>query len=985
MNEKSSDGLLQGYARLQESLVDFLTLTETTLKDFFEKSGNRLQSIQNRNRQTKSIESLAKKLETIRVSRLEDIHDLVALRFLFYLENELTRGLNDLHWNLKELGFEKVDYYERRSDDGFNAHFLILRLDRKHGHYERFKDFKIEVQFTTVLEHTWNEIQHQTIYKQEAELSAYDLESFSHLKKKFGEVMRDHLKKALKTLEYLDSSAKKLIKARQIFQEDNLREIDAATDLNQLYFSIDALHDALTENGLKVPPGYDLLGLMERTIKRSPELMVQPFLVSGSELEGKESTDVIKKCLEIVKYCRYIDPIRLFTFLGELWDKNSPFNNAVKEVLDSLCRYDVNALRQVGYAIQFHVVNHIATLPTDELLIKSDFYFEVFETLLELRLEGVDRTGIRTYSMPISAPLPNDTLLQVRTKVAERIMQMFERSADKHIRLRAIRTLGRLKDLPFTPDGDRESHRKMINDGARQIFDFYSSVYQTTELVIQKEIYKDFAEYGRQGEGLLTEADSTLLCSIASNQEFKVFCAFVGGIGDYFREGMNWRDAEERRSTELDDLVTEFEDPNAQVWQTRVNAVIHASEVLSVGECQGFLDFLRRLAVAKPKLIALFSDETVRRLGRFNYELLIGLSNGGHSVELSEFTDRLFCLNVALDSVATAMGYSECLFQYAYSRLLALPEEVFTDEVAQSVVRGLATRKKWDAATVSQCMLLLKRLAKAFPRFSWIRVLGWNEEAFAKEVTEAQCVELLDLLVNVPKIDHDEKEILSIFIDRFPERLIPFFEKRVLNPRDEVQGHYYALPSGNGSELRQAVTQRTDVILPALLSWFGAKNHKLRFSAPYLFDDLFSLSDDEVMKAMSGFVEKGGKELEIVISLLQSSSGKIGSAEICKQIIDRHHKNDAVVRTVMNHLMHVDTYWGDDGGLQQMIGFRDSVLAWNSEGNIRLERFKEKFKRFADQMIASEKARIDKERTFEELEYDDYLSSSKKVGNESDD
>ena len=87
----------------------------------------------------------------------------------------------------------------------------------------------------------------------------------------------------------------------------------------------------------------------------------------------------------------------------------------------------------------------------------------------------------------------------------------------------------------------------------------------------------------------------------------------------------------------------------------------------------------------------------------------------------------------------------------------------------------------------------------------------------------------------------------------------------------------------------------------------------------------------------------------------------------------------------MNHLMHVETYWGDDGGLQQMMGFRESVLAWEAEGNIKLEKFKKKFKKFADQMISAEKARIDKERTFEELEYDDYLASSKKVGNESDD
>lgn len=259
---------------------------------------------------------------------------------------------------------------------------------------------------------------------------------------------------------------------------------------------------------------------------------------------------------------------------------------------------------------------------------------------------------------------------------------------------------------------------------------------------------------------------------------------------------------------------------------------------------------------------------------------------------------------------------------------------------------------------------------------SWTQLLGFKEEEFAAALDRESAEEMLGQLVKVPRLQHNEYEVLIILANKYPDLIIPFFEKRVLFQDDSLESMYYALPSDKVSELRTAVGNAADVTLSELLTWFSSDVSKLKISAPFLFNDLFSLSNEKVSVVLSDYVEQGGEKLKVVMSLLLNHSGSVTTHGICKLIAKKHSKNKEVIRSVMGHLLHVSSWRGDDGRWKMLEGLRDSVLAWDDENDPKLKRFLRQFERYANQMIDGERESVQKDRKFEELEYDDYLKAS---------
>lgn len=77
------------------------------------------------------------------------------------------------------------------------------------------------------------------------------------------------------------------------------------------------------------------------------------------------------------------------------------------------------------------------------------------------------------------------------------------------------------------------------------------------------------------------------------------------------------------------------------------------------------------------------------------------------------------------------------------------------------------------------------------------------------------------------------------------------------------------------------------------------------------------------------------------------------------------------IREIMNHLLFVDFYHGDDGRLVAMESLRDSVLTWSVEGDAEIQVFLSRFERYANQLIEDERESVEKERAFEKMKYED--------------
>ena len=154
---------------------------------------------------TKDSERLREKLlrkdgEGIRYSSLNDIEDLAGVRVLFYSEGDKERFVRELK---KEMD-GTVEIRDRKQKSGYEATHVTMTLGPKRlelSEYRQFAGLKVEIQVTSILRHTWAEIEHDFIYKDIAGLKKRDPKKFAVMEERMGQILEDHIKQASKEFE----------------------------------------------------------------------------------------------------------------------------------------------------------------------------------------------------------------------------------------------------------------------------------------------------------------------------------------------------------------------------------------------------------------------------------------------------------------------------------------------------------------------------------------------------------------------------------------------------------------------------------------------------------------------------------------------------------------------------------------------------------------------------------------------------------------
>lgn len=154
---------------------------------------------------TKSPETLREKFlrksaEGTHYKSLYDIEDLVGVRVLFYTEADSERFIKELK---KEVD-GTIQIQDKKHKNGYEAIHIIMSLGQNRlrlSEYRHFSGLKCEIQVTSILRHTWAEIEHDFIYKDISGLKKRDPEKFAIMEKKLGEILEKHIKQASKEFE----------------------------------------------------------------------------------------------------------------------------------------------------------------------------------------------------------------------------------------------------------------------------------------------------------------------------------------------------------------------------------------------------------------------------------------------------------------------------------------------------------------------------------------------------------------------------------------------------------------------------------------------------------------------------------------------------------------------------------------------------------------------------------------------------------------
>jgi len=127
---------------------------------------------------TKSVESFINKFQRTGKTYkdpMSEINDLVGLRVILYYKEDVERVCELINNEFKVFHEHSVDNLQnlKPNEFGYFSIHKVVELDSKRSklsEWKRFKQFKIEIQIRTVLQHSWASISHILLYKKESDV-----------------------------------------------------------------------------------------------------------------------------------------------------------------------------------------------------------------------------------------------------------------------------------------------------------------------------------------------------------------------------------------------------------------------------------------------------------------------------------------------------------------------------------------------------------------------------------------------------------------------------------------------------------------------------------------------------------------------------------------------------------------------------------------------------------------------------------------------
>jgi ppGpp synthetase/RelA/SpoT-type nucleotidyltranferase len=195
----------------------------------------RPQSIQCR---AKEVESLRRRLVEagkLDIQTLElDRRDLAGARLIFYTNNDVARLLAS---PLIRDNFEIEEDSTKIHHDRYRAVHYTVRLREERlslPEYARFAGLRCEIQVQTILEHAWAETSHDILYKNKLG-DGYGGKAMKSIERRFDRIMDEYLVRAGYEMQKAQEEYERLIKGKELFDNDIAILLDKAQNNNERY------------------------------------------------------------------------------------------------------------------------------------------------------------------------------------------------------------------------------------------------------------------------------------------------------------------------------------------------------------------------------------------------------------------------------------------------------------------------------------------------------------------------------------------------------------------------------------------------------------------------------------------------------------------------------------------------------------------------------------------------------------------------------
>ena len=624
------------YAELAKTISSILSAALARDKIYM------LQQIKER---AKSPLSLGKKLNALGLVKTEtleaDVKDLAGCRIVFYTDMDVSRFLNS---GIVETNFEvvetKVHYPARNSEDASNLyisnHYVVkLTADRlAFPEYAQFADMRCEVQIQTILNHSWAEMAHDTIYKQ-PDLGTFGVAQFEAIEGRMKKVARSYLLPAGYEFQKIVNDFQQLVRGKELHDNDALGAIAAAVDNN-------VRAEALETFAKHVLPFYgNLQDAYPDVLKGLVAGVVAAHRTAPAEIEtpygsfaGKTLAAILKKTADVLSHYRYVAPGETFDAVRQLYGltHSEDDRKPLLQVAQALAKHNFRIWESSGPAAQQLVVERVAAMSDEECRATWHLLVPMLGEVLGTEVGGTSSTST-TVSFHRGAVVASGHLGQIRSKALDQLERLFALALhDKergvvlmHMQTATRHPMGGNWGVELSLIVTSDTHR-VIQFEQRVFAELSLGLRQSIEHRLHRDylVFSSIPEHLAQSSPLVEAWEKVAEAALAfrdhanADPDFVMFKLLVGFESVYPPAWVNrefdYAEGEVYRDAEIAILLDNVTDVTVDEWFDRISRYAR-TESTDLATFPKFAEFIRRFSEQSPSVGFAFIQRMDETLG----------------------------------------------------------------------------------------------------------------------------------------------------------------------------------------------------------------------------------------------------------------------------------------------------------------------------------------------------------------------------------
>ena len=931
-----------------------------------------------------------------------EIKDLAGSRIIFYTNSDVTRfsqsGILRDNFEFDDIKIHHPPLGSSSAVDQFRGDNFTVRFKAERSalpEYARFANLRCEIQVQTILNHSWSEMAHDTIYKQPKLEGGFGAKAMASIERRLDKVMREHLEPAGHDFQKIASDFARLKAGKDLFDQQPLQVIRDAPDNNERYDAVERFAEDVLRYYDDISSEHpEIVATLVEAAEKARQTEPVIIAIDSATFAGKTSEEVVALVVKTLKSYWHAGfeataeaVIRLYVgAAGE--DERS----AIASLGEELAKHHLGIWKRYGPAAQLALMDIIGKLTPEQRQGCRPLLCTIIEAVLSPEVEGTEWAALDTLTISTGSVTASPELGEIRNRAINELKDLLVSAQTDRERQAIIQSLSRATSTPYNAGYSNELALLVIQNSLT-VVGIFRELSPGWSFEIQQHLEDRMLRlhYAHRvvppwlnDDPTLATANAALVAEILAFRdqvntipEFVRYKTLVGYDSVYPSawdgDPFDYEARDAWREASIDAMVVGISKANTDEWlgfitrcaQTRSN---------DLATFPSFGNFLVKLAMAKPTVVIGYLDRLDERLAQFLPGMLRGLVEAGET----SFVEQKIHAWVGQVRYLDQIGY----FLKADTKLdIQLLELVAARAIEQGENWAVTTTIAAATSRFAQApddrlkavfLAGLRHLtAQGDARWAMSHFVSWRKAPILSALQQVELPTLFAALLLLPRLDYNIEELLATVAANHIDEVIQFLGDRMEHEREaDAAEEYRALPF-TVHVLPKALASASAKLVQAARGWYAADGLLFRFRGGRFIAQIFPDIEADFEVELRSLIANGDPaDIEMLLALLQNYEGGGGIHTLCMDIVDALPENDKLVTSVTIALSATGVVSGEFGFIEAYEERKAYVTSWLQDSRPKVRQYAREFIHKTDQQIAAEQRRAEEDQALRRLEFE---------------